>query len=251
MPCGDFFGVSLSWHVSADYNKGWSARLALFIWEDVDMANWFAAIVMDKAYAWRLREGVLVQLHRSGQEHNLYAGFGGAQLLGEAYQHEWIRLPRAGKQESVLSFTKKLTPGINVVAGDGFPTRVFFNGDECAMPQRISMSSGSSTRLSSGLAFGLVPCCLRASPFLLLQLWSTGLWFFDSFRHVRFNTNPYELKGIEEVSISSKLKFLSIHTNPFQSIYEIIITEQALGGLVDAVGKKAFFVSVVYVVDFI
>jgi hypothetical protein len=36
-----------------------------------------------------------------------------------------------------------------------------------------------------------------------------------------------------------------------QSIYEIIITEQALGGLVDAVGKKAFFVSVVYLVGFI
>lgn len=75
--------------------------------------------------------------------------------------------------------------------------------------------------------------------------------FFDSFRHVCFNTNLYELKGIEKVSISSKSKFLSIHTNPFQCIYEIIITEQALGGLVDAVGKKAFFVSVVYVVYFI
>ncbi|KAG8096319.1 hypothetical protein GUJ93_ZPchr0013g36573 [Zizania palustris] len=72
-----------------------------------------------------------------------------------------------GKQQSVLSFTKKLTPGINVVAGDGFPSKVFFNGDECAMPQRIPMSSGGfRTHLSSALALVLV---LAASAFLLLH----------------------------------------------------------------------------------
>ncbi|KAF2304731.1 hypothetical protein GH714_037737 [Hevea brasiliensis] len=39
-----------------------------------------------------------------------------------------------GTQQSVLSFTKKKTPGIDVADGDGFPMRVFFNGEECALP---------------------------------------------------------------------------------------------------------------------
>jgi hypothetical protein len=169
MPCGDFCGVSISWHVSADYNKGWSARLALFIWEDVNMANWFAAIVMDKAYG-GFEKVYSFNSTAVGKNTIFMQGLEGLNYLVKHINMSGSDYLVPGKQESVLSFTKKLTPGINVVAGDGFPTRVFFNGDECAMPQRILMSSGSSTRLRSGLAFGLVPCCLRASPFLLLQL---------------------------------------------------------------------------------
>ena len=69
-----------------------------------------------------------------------------------------------GKQQSVLSFDKKLTPSINVIAGDGFPSKVFFNGDECAMPQRLPMKSGGfTTRFSTSVLL------LAASAFLLLQ----------------------------------------------------------------------------------
>ena len=39
-----------------------------------------------------------------------------------------------GTQQSVLMFTKKTTPGIKVARGDGFPTKVFFNGEECSLP---------------------------------------------------------------------------------------------------------------------
>lgn len=39
-----------------------------------------------------------------------------------------------GKQQSVISFKKARTPGIQVAQGDGFPAKVYFNGEECALP---------------------------------------------------------------------------------------------------------------------
>ncbi|XP_066388161.1 COBRA-like protein 7 [Miscanthus floridulus] len=165
MPCGDFCGVSINWHVSTDYNKGWSARVTLFNWEDVDMANWFAAIVMDKAYD-GFEKAYSFNATAVGKNTIFMQGSEGLNYLVKQTNMSGIDYLVPGKQQSVLSFTKKLTPGINVVAGDGFPTKVFFNGDECAMPQRIPMSSGFGSSLSSGFALVLF---LAASAFLLLQ----------------------------------------------------------------------------------
>ncbi|RCV45196.1 hypothetical protein SETIT_9G434000v2, partial [Setaria italica] len=166
MPCGDFCGVSINWHVSTDYNKGWSARVTLFNWEDVDMANWFAAIVMDKAYD-GFEKAYSFNGTAVGKNTIFMQGLEGLNYLVKQTNMSGSDYLVPGKQQSVLSFTKKLTPGINIVSGDGFPTKVFFNGDECAMPQRIpKSSSGFRTRLSSALALVLV---LAASAFLLLQ----------------------------------------------------------------------------------
>lgn len=46
-----------------------------------------------------------------------------------------------GKQQSVISFTKKLTTGVNISGGDGFPTKVFFNGEECSLPKVLPKSN--------------------------------------------------------------------------------------------------------------
>ncbi|WRX31934.1 hypothetical protein QQP08_024421, partial [Theobroma cacao] len=35
---------------------------------------------------------------------------------------------------TVISFTKTSTSGINVAASDGFPSKVFFNEEQCALP---------------------------------------------------------------------------------------------------------------------
>jgi len=137
----------------------------IFNWEDVDMANWFAAIVMDKAYD-GFEKAYSFNATAVGKNTIFMQGSEGLNYLVKQTNMSGIDYLVPGKQQSVLSFTKKLTPGINVVAGDGFPTKVFFNGDECAMPQRIPMSSGFSNRLSSGFALVLF---LAASAFLLLQ----------------------------------------------------------------------------------
>ena len=64
-------------------------------------------------------------------------------LVAEADGADPLRDPRVpGKQQSVISFTKKTTPGINVARGDGFPTKVFFNGEECSLPSVYPSSSG-------------------------------------------------------------------------------------------------------------
>merc|ERR1712063_222828 len=56
------------------------------------------------------------------------------------------RLP--GKQQSVITFTKRHTPGIDIPGGDGFPTRVFFNGGECSLPDEIPRGDGHRSRAS-------------------------------------------------------------------------------------------------------
>ncbi|KAJ0045839.1 hypothetical protein Pint_04232 [Pistacia integerrima] len=44
-----------------------------------------------------------------------------------------------GKQQSVISFTKKHLPNINIQRDDGFPTKVFFNGEECTLPTEFTI----------------------------------------------------------------------------------------------------------------
>ncbi|WOL03648.1 COBRA-like protein 10 [Canna indica] len=150
MPCWDHCGVSINWHIMSDYRTGWTARITVFNWRDYTFKNWFAAIRIPKAY--------------QGYE-NVYS-FNGTKLAdnntiffqGLPYLNylmpetdgknpdEDPKVP--GKQQSVISFKKKLTPGINVVGGDGFPTRVFFDGEECALPHMIPRSAdGHRTRV--------------------------------------------------------------------------------------------------------
>ncbi|GAU27438.1 hypothetical protein TSUD_161240 [Trifolium subterraneum] len=62
-------------------------------------------------------------------------------LVGETDGADPQRDPKVpGKQQSVISFTKKTTPGISIVRGDGFPTKVFFNWEEFSLPSGIILS---------------------------------------------------------------------------------------------------------------
>lgn len=70
-----------------------------------------------------------------------------------------------GKQQTVISFTKKLTPGINVAGGDGFPIKVFFNGEECSLPS--TLPTGHAHRI--GAASSLVSLVLLAVIVLFLE----------------------------------------------------------------------------------
>jgi len=145
MPCGDNCGVSINWHVASDYRKGWSARVTLFNWGETSFADWFAAVEMDKAakgfeevYSFNgsVLESVENTIFMQGKEGLNF-------LVAETDGSNPRKDPRVpGKQQSVISFTKKQTPGINVVGGDGFPTKVFFNGEECSLPSVLPSSAG-------------------------------------------------------------------------------------------------------------
>uniref|UniRef100_A0A7N0T758 COBRA C-terminal domain-containing protein n=1 Tax=Kalanchoe fedtschenkoi TaxID=63787 RepID=A0A7N0T758_KALFE len=151
MPCGDNCGVSLNWHVLSDYTKGWSARITLFNWEDESYADWFAAVEMDKAalgfekvYSFN---GTMLPDHNNTIFMQGLKDF--EYLVAEVDGANPAKDPRVpGKQQSVLSFTKKQTPGINVPLGDGFPTKVFFNGEECSLPTYLPISDARRNSLA-------------------------------------------------------------------------------------------------------
>ncbi|EEF43039.1 COBRA-like protein 7 [Ricinus communis] len=167
MPCGDNCGVSINWHVHTDYTRGWSARITIFNWDEIAFPDWFAAVQLDKAAAGfeatysfngSSLEGANNTIIMQGNPGLNY-------LVAETDGPDPQKTPRVpGKQQSVISFTKKLTPGLNVAAGDGFPTKVFFNGEECALP-KIYPTSNSNRKRSAIFLSVLV----AAAVFMLMQ----------------------------------------------------------------------------------
>ncbi|KAK6161044.1 hypothetical protein DH2020_004425 [Rehmannia glutinosa] len=138
LPCSDNCGVSMNWHLFTDYRGGWSARITIFNWDEYSFADWFTAIQLDKAAPGF--EAVYsfngTSLDIDGVNNTIFMqGLPGLNyLVAETDGTDPKKDPRVpGKQQSVISFTKKLTPGINIPAGDGFPTKVYFNGEECSL----------------------------------------------------------------------------------------------------------------------
>ncbi|KAJ4839171.1 hypothetical protein Tsubulata_032043 [Turnera subulata] len=153
LPCGDNCGVSINWHILTDYKSGWTARITLFNWGETNFADWFAAVQLDKAgpgfekvYSFN---GSLL----SDSNNTVFMqGLPGLNyLVAETDGHNPRKDPRVpGSQQSVLLFTKKNMPLINVARGDGFPTKVIFNGEECALPT-IRPSSGYRISAATGV----------------------------------------------------------------------------------------------------
>ncbi|KAL7186472.1 hypothetical protein ACSBR2_028258 [Camellia fascicularis] len=171
LPCPDNCAVSINWHVDTDYKSGWTARMTLFNWEEYPFEDWFAAIQMKRAF--RGYENVYSFNGTKLPELNNTIFFQGLEglkyLMGETNGTNPAKDPRVpGKQQSVISFLKKHTPNINIAHGDGFPTRVVFNGEECAIPPefpKISMAQQPRVSLLSGIVLGIVTFVLVTDHF--------------------------------------------------------------------------------------
>ncbi|ONM57939.1 Brittle stalk-2-like protein 5 [Zea mays] len=121
----------------------------IFNWQDYTFKDWFAAVTMGS--------------HFSGYE-NVYS-FNGTRMgapfnntifmqgvpglaylepITDAKTTSEPRLP--GKQQSVISFTRKDAPNVNIPRGEGFPKRIYFDGEECALPDRIPKVSSARRR---------------------------------------------------------------------------------------------------------
>lgn len=151
---------------------GWTARITLFNWGDYTFKNWFTAIRIPKAYdgyenVYSFNGTKLPKLQKT----IFFSGLPGLNYLmpevdGEdSSPRSEFRVP--GKQQSVISFTKKQTPGINIAKGDGFPTRVYFNGEECALPDRLPTASSAA---GNGAKLQLVLPLVVAVVMFLLNL---------------------------------------------------------------------------------
>ncbi|KAF9626065.1 hypothetical protein IFM89_030733 [Coptis chinensis] len=151
LPCADNCGVSINWHINSDYRKGWSARVTLFNWQDSYFEDWFAAVQMKKAFlgyenVYSFNGTLLPQINNT----IFFQGLQGLTfLMGETNGTNPLRDPRVpGKQQSVVSFTKKQTPGINIAKGDGFPSKLFFNGEECSLPTAIPIAAAQRSHIN-------------------------------------------------------------------------------------------------------
>ncbi|KAG6508438.1 COBRA-like protein 7 [Zingiber officinale] len=163
MPCADNCGVSLNWHIVTNYEKGWSARVTLFNWREDQFADWFVAAKMEKAYP-GFERMYSFNGTKMGNDTIFMVGMPGLNYLNGETNGTRDGDPRVpGKQQSVISFTKKLTPGIDILAGDGFPSKVYFNGEECSMPDTIPTSWAFRTsrpRIFTALGFLLLAASL-------------------------------------------------------------------------------------------
>ncbi|KDP27873.1 hypothetical protein JCGZ_18953 [Jatropha curcas] len=167
MPCGDNCGVSINWHVYTDYTRGWSARITIFNWDEISFADWFAAVQLDNAAAGFEAMYSLNGSSLEGVNNTItMQGLSGLNyLVAETDAADPTKNPRVpGKQQSVISFTKKGIPAVNVAAGDGFPTKVFFNGEECSLPKIFPTSN--SNRKGSATIFSVL---LAAILFMLMK----------------------------------------------------------------------------------
>lgn len=151
LPCPDNCGVSINWHINSDYRNGWTSRITLFNWDEIPFEDWFAAIQMHGAYrgyeaVYSFNGTKLPQLNNT----IFFQGLPGLNyLVGETNGSDAKHDPRVpGKQQSVISFTKTKTPGINILRGDGFPSRVFFNGEECSLPTDFPTGNGHRSRVN-------------------------------------------------------------------------------------------------------
>ncbi|KAJ7555856.1 hypothetical protein O6H91_05G057400 [Diphasiastrum complanatum] len=162
LPCGDNCGVNINWHIVSDFAQGWSARITLLNWDTQPIADWYAAITLEKAMAGYQNVYSFngTRLYINGDNSSLFVqGLPGLNYLVGNFANN------AGKAQSVLSFTKDNTPGINIVAGDGFPSRVVFNGEVCVLPEILP--SGVPHTISTSL---FLTCVIAFASILSLAL---------------------------------------------------------------------------------
>lgn len=159
LPCTDYCGVNLNWHIVSDFTKGWSGRLTLLDWSNITYPDWFAVLEMPNA-TYGLQDGYSMNVTRLPL---LNTSLGDAYLNNsfvvtglEGFNNYLMAAQNltSGKIQSVISFTKKTTPGIQIARGDGFPTRVWFNGEECVMPEELP--TNDSGRLAPSVLVTLV-----------------------------------------------------------------------------------------------
>ncbi|XP_010448175.1 PREDICTED: COBRA-like protein 11 [Camelina sativa] len=172
LPCPDNCGISLNWHLNSDYGNGWSARITVFNWGKNAVEDWFGAVDLGKAglgyenvYSFN---GTRVP---PKNQTIFFQGLPGMNyLIGLTNGTNPARDPQVpGKMQSVISFKKKNLRNLNIPGGDGFPKKVFFNGEECELPKYFP-KKGSAKRLS----------CIRFLPSILLVI-TTFLAISDRF----------------------------------------------------------------------
>ena len=148
LPCGDNCPVSINWHVSTDHRNGWTARITLFNWENYDFQDWFTALQFKRSFDNFEKVYSFNGTRIPGIKTIFFQGVKGLNYLVGQTNGTHDNDPKVpGKQQSVLTFNKKHIKDFDITR-DGFPTKVFFNGEECSLP-RTTPSDGGHKSSSS------------------------------------------------------------------------------------------------------
>lgn len=157
LPCQDYCGVAINWHVVSNFTGGWSSRMTLFDWSNTTYPDWFTIVEMpnayagfEKAYSFNATAMPLMN-DTTANTSILVRGLEGLNYLMAATNRS------AGKLQSVFSFTKKTTPGIR--EADYFPAKIYFNGEECSMPEGFPMNAAPRMVTSMVTTLVLVALC--------------------------------------------------------------------------------------------
>ncbi|XP_042054277.1 COBRA-like protein 7 [Salvia splendens] len=164
LPCPDNCGVSINWHLVSDFKKGWTSRVTLFNWGEADIIDWFASVELGRAIPGYEKvysmDGRVLSFPNN--DTLFLQGLPGLNYLIAERNGSNPRKdpPVPGSQQTVISFTKKQTQSIQVARGDGFPTKVYFNGEECSLPTMLPSNApreiAASVVLSSFLSLVLI-----------------------------------------------------------------------------------------------
>ncbi|KAH7289611.1 hypothetical protein KP509_30G011700 [Ceratopteris richardii] len=156
LPCPDNCGVSVNWHLVSDYTNGWSARMTIFNWQGLSFADWSAAVELSGSVFSGFQKAYSFNYTSPGNNTIFLYGLNqGLSYLNGIYDNY------PGIQQSVLSFSLD-AQNSNVSFRDFYPKKVFFDGNECALPDllpsndvgRLNLSLGTALVLALALYFG-------------------------------------------------------------------------------------------------
>ncbi|KAJ3691844.1 hypothetical protein LUZ61_021008 [Rhynchospora tenuis] len=144
LPCGDYCGVNLNWHIlnQTRDKDAYDARMTIINWDNTSYVNWYVAVKMNPAYT-EFFDSDGYNVTTVGNDTLILMGnVNSSYLLGVTNKSH------PGMHQGVLLFNQLM--GMNLKGGDGNPVKVYFNGEECTMPEGILDDTPSSSGYRPG-----------------------------------------------------------------------------------------------------
>ncbi|KAF5943612.1 hypothetical protein HYC85_017689 [Camellia sinensis] len=138
--------VRINWHVSTNYRAGWTARITLFNWEEINFEDWFVVVQLKQKGS----PGFQRAYSFNGTNTFFLQGLPGlTYLIGVTNGSNPKKDPRVpGKQQTTISFTKINIPSLKISLGDGFPSKVYFNEEQYQLPSRFLTENGNQRHVN-------------------------------------------------------------------------------------------------------